>query len=110
MECTQEFAERDPDIAFIHAYPGAVRSSLMSSSESPLIRASSSVVMTLAYPLLTSVEDSGEYMLHGLLNATKGSFRVGSRGENMGLKRYFGSPEARKKLWEHTVSEIQVPA
>jgi hypothetical protein len=47
-------------------------------------------------------------MLHGLLNASKGAFRVGSRGEDLGLDKYVGSEEARKILWEHTVKTTQV--
>jgi hypothetical protein len=47
-------------------------------------------------------------MLYGLLSATKGAFRVGSRGEDIGKKGYFGSEEARKKLWEHTMEATQV--
>ncbi|KAG6837754.1 hypothetical protein H0H93_001681 [Arthromyces matolae] len=49
------------------------------------------------------VEESGEYMLHAALSNQKGFFRAGSRGEDIGMSRYFGSDEARKKLWEHTV-------
>jgi len=41
-------------------------------------------------------------MLYGLFNATKGAFRVGERGEDLGMKKVFGSEDARKKLWEHT--------
>lgn len=55
--------------------------------------------------LLTSKLDCGEYMLHGILNAAKtpGAWRLGSRGEDLAKKRYYGSEEERKKLWEHTV-------
>ena len=47
-------------------------------------------------------------MLYGMLNANKGASRVGSRGEDIGKKGYFGSDEARKKLWEHTVEATRV--
>jgi len=74
----------------------------MSSSDSPIIRAASYVIMGLGYPFSASYQESGEYMLYGLLNATKGAFRVGERGEDLGMKKVFGSEDARKKLWEHT--------
>jgi len=106
----EEFASRYPQLTFAHGYPGVVRTSLMSSSDSPLLRASSYILPALVYPFSTSLQETGEYLLHGLLNHTTGAFRVGSRGEDIGMKRYFGSEEARKRLWEHTVKATQVPS
>lgn len=47
-------------------------------------------------------------MLSGLLDDKKGAVRRGSHGEDIGKTRYFGSPEARKALWEHTVETVKV--
>ncbi|RDB16579.1 Oxidoreductase andH [Hypsizygus marmoreus] len=102
------FAAKNPDITFVHSYPGAVRTGLMSSSDSAFLRAASPIVMGLFYPVLVSLQESGEYMLYGLLNGGKGFSRVGSRGEDIGMKRFFGSDEALKKLWEHTVKATEV--
>jgi hypothetical protein len=99
----QEFAARNPSLTFAHAYPGAVRTSILTSSESPIMRAASYIIPVLAYPISMSQEDSGEYLLHGLLNSTKGAPKIGARGEDIGMKRYFVSGEARKRLWEHTL-------
>lgn len=63
---------------------------------------------TVFRPLLTSPEDCGEYMWHGVFNSTKGACRTGSNGEDLGKKRYFGNEESRKKLWEHTVEATAV--
>jgi NAD(P)-dependent dehydrogenase (short-subunit alcohol dehydrogenase family) len=104
----QEFASQNPDLSFIHAYPGFVHTAIMSSSDSTILRLASLALGPLLYPFSTSYGESGEYMLHGLLNASKGAFRVGSRGEDIGTKRYFGSTESRKKLWEHTINETRV--
>ncbi|KAG6879025.1 hypothetical protein C0992_005775 [Termitomyces sp. T32_za158] len=68
----------------------------------------SPVVTNLFRPFSTSIQDCGEYMLHGLLSNKAGFYRVGSQGEDLGMKRYFGSEEARKKLWEHTVKATEV--
>ncbi|KAF9461000.1 hypothetical protein BDZ94DRAFT_1168553 [Collybia nuda] len=106
----EEFSMRYPELTFVHAYPGLVRTSIFSSADSMLIKASAYIVPILGYPFSTSQEETGEYMLYGILNATKGVFRIGSRGEDIGKKRYFGSEEARKKLWEHTIVETQVSA
>ena len=104
----QEYAARNPDLAFIHAYPGVVRTGLMASSDSLILRAVSSIVVPLSYPFSTSYAEAGEYMLHGLFDSTKGAFRYGSRGENLGMKKASGSEEARKRLWEHTVTATQL--
>jgi hypothetical protein len=40
-------------------------------------------------------------MLYGLLNA-RGASRVGSKGEDIGDKNYFGSEKERQDLWMHT--------
>jgi hypothetical protein len=80
----------------------------MASSSTPMLRLVSSVVVPLLYPFSTSYRESGEYMLHGLLNSTKGAFAVGSKGESKGITGYLGSEEARKKLWEHTVETTRV--
>ncbi|KAG6917684.1 hypothetical protein DXG01_001659 [Tephrocybe rancida] len=104
----QDFAAKYPALTFVHSYPGVVRTSIMSSSDSVWLKAASPVVMQLMRPFSASLQDSGEYMLHGLLSNKKGFFRVGSRGEDLGMKRYFGSEEARKKLWDHTVAATEV--
>ncbi|GLB40820.1 putative KR domain containing protein [Lyophyllum shimeji] len=104
----QEFAARNPGITFVHAYPGGVRTSILASSESWWIRASYPLVLGLTYPFTTSLHETGEYMLHGLLNRKEGFWRVGSRAEDLGMKNYFGSEEARKRLWEHTVKATAV--
>ena len=78
----------------------------MASSDSLAIRASWSLLKPLAPLFTTSYDQAGEYMLHGLLNSTAGAFRVGSRGEDLGLGIY---PEAaRKTLWEHTMEATRV--
>ncbi|KAF8066499.1 NAD(P)-binding protein [Lyophyllum atratum] len=104
----QEFAARNPGISFIHAYPGAVRTSLMASSDSKWISASSPIVLGLLYPFTTSLQETGDYMLHGLLNSKPGFLRLGSRSEDLGMKNYFGTDEARKLLWEHSIKTTQV--
>jgi hypothetical protein len=72
-------------------------------SDSKLLNLLDPIMSTLLRPVSFSPEDSGEYMWHAVLNHTKGVFRTGSYGENLGKQRYFGSEEARKRLWEHTV-------
>ncbi|KAG6863177.1 hypothetical protein C0991_007752 [Blastosporella zonata] len=104
----QEYSAKYPSLTFVHSFPGTVRTSLMSSSDSIWLRAVSPVFMPLSRPFSTSYQECGEYMLHGMLSNTEGFFRMGSRGEDLGMKRFFGSDEARRKLWEHTVDATRV--
>lgn len=47
-------------------------------------------------------------MWHAVFKSTDGVFRTGSKGEDLGKQRYFGSEEAKKKLWDHTVEATAV--
>ncbi|KAG6830517.1 hypothetical protein H0H87_007815 [Tephrocybe sp. NHM501043] len=104
----QEFSARNPGIAFAHAYPGIVRTPLYSSADTPILRGVLAVTMALAYPFSTSYAETGEYMLHSILSKQPGVYRVGSRAEDLGLKNYFGSEEARKRLWDHSVAATKL--
>ncbi|KAJ7102737.1 hypothetical protein C8R44DRAFT_988112 [Mycena epipterygia] len=100
----QEFALRDPDIAFIHICPGFVNTPVWDSPHwgmgllSPLIK-------PLLWIIAVSPEVCAEHMLFGLFSDEKGFIRRDSKGDNVGMKNYFGSEEGRKKLWDHTVQE-----
>ncbi|KAG6845531.1 hypothetical protein H0H87_007775 [Tephrocybe sp. NHM501043] len=105
----QEFSTKYPSLTFVHSYPGTVRTSLMATSDSTFLKVASPIVLKLMYPFSSSYQESGEYMLHSLLGNKEGFFRMGSRGEHLGMNRYYGSEEARRKLWEHTVAATEVP-
>ncbi|KAF8875154.1 hypothetical protein BD779DRAFT_1450321 [Infundibulicybe gibba] len=104
----EEFSEKNPDMTFIHARPGAVRTGLLKNSDSSIVRMTSVAVQLLARPFTVSPAECADYMLHSLLNNGNGVFRAGSLGEDIGKQRYFGSEQARKKLWEHTVESTRV--
>ncbi|KAG6908199.1 hypothetical protein DXG01_005788 [Tephrocybe rancida] len=104
----QEFSAKNPGIAFAHAYPGIVRTPLYSSADTPILRGVLAVTMALAYPFSTSFQETGDYMLHGILSKQPGFYRVGSRAEDLELKKYFGSDEARKRLWDHSVNTTKI--
>ncbi|CCM05845.1 uncharacterized protein FIBRA_08081 [Fibroporia radiculosa] len=91
----ESFAEQQPDLSFIHIHPGVVRTPLLGS-----------LVAFVLYPFMTPASDCAEYMLYGLLDAGPGVHRRDNKGDNMGQKRYYGSDEARRRLWDHTVEEI----
>ncbi|KAF9560803.1 NAD(P)-binding protein [Agrocybe pediades] len=105
----ESFAEKSPKITFIHAYPGIVRTTLMSKSDSWLLRSTSSLTMALARPFSVSREECGEYMWHAALSTANapGAWRTGSLGEDLAKKNYYGDAEQRKALWDHTVQTVE---
>lgn len=92
----ESFAEKEPGPSFIHIYPGAVRTPLLST-----------VFTVLMYPFTCSPEDCAERMLYALVHADAGAQRRDANGDDMGRKDYYGSDEARVRLWTHTVDEVQ---
>jgi len=110
----EEYALRNPGIVLAHASPGAVRTNILKSSPSMLIRASN-IFLPLLYPITVSQDECGEYMWNGLHNCVvsrgstgvPGAYRIGSKGEDLGMQNYCGTPEHRKILWEHTVAETK---
>ena len=114
----QSFAQKYPSLTFIHAYPGFVRTGLGSASPSTTLRLLTPVALGLFRPLSVSQNDCGDYMWYavshtirdGSSNTTAGkagAFRTGSHGEDLGRKGYYGTEEARRRVWEHTVETVQ---
>ncbi|TRM70623.1 hypothetical protein BD626DRAFT_391323 [Schizophyllum amplum] len=99
----QDFAARHPGIAFIHSYPGTVRSSIVKNSDSYLIKGAAYAFWPLLRLTTVSEEECGAYMTYALLHTKPGFARVNNHGDDIGLTRYFGTEEQRKKLWAHTV-------
>ena len=106
----QSFAERNPGIIFAHSYPGFVATNLMSAARSSWIRALAPIGNALAERLGTPKHDSAEYLWGGLLrsNPAGGHVRLGAKGEDMGMKDYKGTEEAKKAVWEHTLKTTRV--
>ncbi|KAK0204688.1 hypothetical protein DFS33DRAFT_1373381 [Desarmillaria ectypa] len=104
---SEGFAQRYSLHSFIHAHPGAVRTNYVYASPSAIFRYTAPLIMGLAYPFLIPPENCAEYMWHGTLQKAAGAFRIGSRGEDLGKKRYFGDEEQRQKLWDHTAAMVE---
>jgi hypothetical protein len=89
-------------MSFGHAYPGVVRTSLLSSSNSATLRWTGPLLLSLLYPFTFSIAESGENLLYGMLKLPLGWGGVGPKGET--VKIPVATEEARKALWEHSVS------
>ncbi|KAF7314677.1 hypothetical protein MKEN_00941600 [Mycena kentingensis (nom. inval.)] len=102
----QSFADRHPELSFVHSHPGVVNTGLAKASDSRFLRLASSTILPLFSLFMYSAQTAGEYQLHGFLNAAPGAVRTNSKGEDIGLtKAYHGSKEAMEKLWKHTEEE-----
>ncbi|KDR79487.1 hypothetical protein GALMADRAFT_63484 [Galerina marginata CBS 339.88] len=106
---TDLMMEAAPNVTFIHGYPGFVRTPLMTTSNTALIRGLSSVLLPLVRPFSISGEESSQYMWNAVYNtATKpGVWRTGARGEDLGKKGYSSNESIRDKVWEHTVQVMK---
>ncbi|KII87968.1 hypothetical protein PLICRDRAFT_176717 [Plicaturopsis crispa FD-325 SS-3] len=103
----EEFAARHPDIAFTHAYPGAVRTSLINPTSGIMKYTLAPVLIVLVYPFSLSLQESGEYMLRGLLSSEKGANYKGPKAEDV-IRNSSSTPETRQKLWDHTLETTSV--
>ncbi|KAF9037335.1 NAD(P)-binding protein [Hymenopellis radicata] len=102
----QSFAALHPEHSFVQSTPGIVRTNYLNSSPTPIVRWTGPLLIGLAYPWTVSPADSGEYMWHGLLSTKPGSARIGAKGQDIGMSRYFGNAEQRTALWDHTVKTV----
>jgi len=103
-----EFAARNPDLTFIHSYPGAVRTNLLASSDTKILRVAAPVLNTLLYPFISSPKECAENMWAGVFNHSKGAFQVSAKGEDQKNKEFRGTAEQRRKLWEHTAEATKI--
>jgi len=102
----QSFAEKYPGISFTHTFPGTVRSDMLRAIGWGA-RIVKPILMTLLYPISISPEECGEYTLWAMLQGNEGgAFRRDSKGDDIGMSKYYGSDEAKEKLWAHTEEEI----
>ncbi|KAJ6526713.1 hypothetical protein B0H19DRAFT_970506, partial [Mycena capillaripes] len=102
-----EFALRDPEIALTHISPGFVNTPAYNSNHWAMW-----LSMPLLKPLLWMAAVSpavcAEYMLFALFSGEKGFIRRNDKGDDIGMTKYAGTEWGRKKLWEHTVKEVDV--
>ncbi|XP_006456299.1 hypothetical protein AGABI2DRAFT_180977 [Agaricus bisporus var. bisporus H97] len=96
-----EFASRHPGLTFIHAYPGFVRTNLLSSSDSSALQIAGPVLNYLLSPLMLRPNRCATRMWAGVFNHTGGAHQLSSLGR--GLETPFhGTLDQRQKLWAHT--------
>ncbi|KAJ7183414.1 NAD-P-binding protein [Mycena filopes] len=105
----EEFATRNPGIAFTHTYPGFVDTPLFAPKHwaerllVPLTR-------VLLFFVAKSPADAGEYQLYGLLQVKAGAHRRGQYGDEIPVPPVYGygPSEAARAVWAHTEKIVSV--
>jgi len=95
----EEFAAQHPDMAFIHAYPGVVRTPLLLNFHWS-IRLLSPIVNLIS----VTPAECAQWMLYTLLDPqfSKGAFFRNNHAEDVGANKHSTSA-LRQLVWEHTV-------
>lgn len=95
----EEFAAQHPDMAFIHAYPGIVRTPMLTDFHWSL-----KLLKPLIHLMSVSPAECAQWMLYTLLDPqfSKGGFFRNNHAEDVGPNKY-STPELRKLVWEHTL-------
>ncbi|KAI0769730.1 hypothetical protein BD413DRAFT_556404 [Trametes elegans] len=102
----ESYAEQSPGTAFIHIYPGHVRTPLLRTSH-PILRILNPLTHVLTYPLTITPEYCAENMFYALVHSEPGASRRDPQADDMGKTRYHGGAEERARVWEHTKEEIE---
>ncbi|KAK0196443.1 hypothetical protein F5146DRAFT_1011502 [Armillaria mellea] len=98
----EEFAKRDPEIAFTHIYPGLVNTPGTRPTHWAL-RLISLLIKLFVWLSAISPEESAEYMLFSLFDGKKGFFHRSPKGDDLGMKGYPFTEEEKKAVWDHSV-------
>ncbi|KAG8697116.1 hypothetical protein FRC09_008062 [Ceratobasidium sp. 395] len=95
----ESFAAQHPDMAFIHAFPGIVRTPMLTD-----FHWSIKLLLPVLRPFSVSPAECAQWMLYTLLDPqfSKGAFFRNSNADDAGPNKY-STPELRKLVWEHTL-------
>ncbi|KAF9044127.1 hypothetical protein BJ165DRAFT_1528694 [Panaeolus papilionaceus] len=109
----KKYSALNPSISFLHSTPGIVRTNALAASPSARLRLMNGL-MPLLTPFSTTPEQCAPYQWHGVYTTSKvddgknaGAWRIGSKGEDIKDKRWYGTEEQTEKLWEHTKSVVE---
>ncbi|CAE6392749.1 hypothetical protein RSOLAG22IIIB_02624 [Rhizoctonia solani] len=94
----EDFAAQHPDMAFIHAYPGFVRTQGY--------HWSIKLLMPFVRMMSVSPAECAQWMLYGLLEPkfASGSFFINNHAEDVGTNKH-STPTMRKLVWDHTLEK-----
>jgi len=95
----EDFAAQHPDMGFIHAYPGIVRTPMLAG-----FHWSIRLLSPIVHLISVSPAECAQWMLYTLLDPqfSKGAFFRNNHADDVGANKY-STPELRKLVWEHTL-------
>ncbi|KAJ1311775.1 hypothetical protein OPQ81_010243 [Rhizoctonia solani] len=95
----EDFAAQHPDMAFIHAFPGVVRTPMLTE-----FHWSIKILMPLIRMMSVSPAECAQWMLYALLDPkfAKGPFFINNHAEDVGANKN-STPALRRLVWEHTL-------
>ncbi|KAL1695579.1 hypothetical protein GGG16DRAFT_45184 [Schizophyllum commune] len=99
----EKFAELHPTISFVHAYPGIVKTDLLSNASSPVLKALHCIMDPFITLIGNTAENCAELMWYAMYQSGPGFARINPKGENIGMNEYYGSEEAKELVWEHSL-------
>ncbi|KAJ2916651.1 hypothetical protein MD484_g3750, partial [Candolleomyces efflorescens] len=102
------YGKRYPNLTFIHAYPGTVRTNFAASAENTAMRIAAPLINILLWPFSISPAECAEYMWHGIFSYTDGPFLRGPKSESLADKLNSGPANQADQLWEHTVASTTI--
>ncbi|CAE6533301.1 hypothetical protein RSOLAG22IIIB_05546 [Rhizoctonia solani] len=102
----EDFAAQHPDMAFIHAFPGVVRTPMLTG-----FHWSMKLFMPVINLFSVSPAECGQWMLYSLLDPrfAKGPFFLNNHAEDVGPNKH-STPALRKLVWEHTLKRTSETA
>lgn len=103
----QAYAERYPDVSFIHIYPGAVRTPLLNIFSHWTLIPFNWLFRAMVYPGSVPPEYCAHWLVWTLLLPEGGASRWGEKGKRLGPNPYYSGSQVVEKLWNHTEAEIE---
>ncbi|RDB28120.1 Oxidoreductase andH [Hypsizygus marmoreus] len=105
----EKFAAENPSISFVHTFPGSVLTTIFFPDKFPY-KLFNPLIYALLWPFSVSQDTCAEYMWYALHEAGPGFHRCSDKGDDVGMKNYNGTEEAREALWVHTRDITNVKA
>ncbi|KAJ3478768.1 hypothetical protein NLI96_g9528 [Meripilus lineatus] len=103
----EAYAERYPDVSFIHIYPGAVRTPLLNIFSHWTLIPFNWLFRAMVYPGSVPPEYCAHWLVWTLLLPEGGASRWGEKGKRLGPNPYYSGSQVVEKLWNHTEAEIE---
>lgn len=99
------YAEREPEIAFTHMYPGMVATEALTPPmfDNYIFKLLMVLIIPLRWLFFINVAVSAENMVYGMLAGEKGFYQRGVHADTVGPRNVTYPDEDKKKFWEYSL-------